>query len=145
MPEQDYLDQKAKYGIQDWGSVPKVIDGECFCGTCSPCRRATRAMDKEMGISTNWIKSTGVGVFDAAPAASGKPRMSADEKKKRANDRNKEHKKRMREERYAQRIMVDGYLFHPHPDVNHGTMYAYDVWGCKCDKCFSGKYPGRVR
>lgn len=144
----------AAYNNQpEWAAVPKVIDGECFCGVCSPCRRATKEMDREQGANAHWIKSTGVAVFDAAPAGVGtsrgtdwahRPKRDPKEVAMSANERNKAAKKRAREVRYAQRIIKDGQPFQPDPACNHGTTYAYDVWGCKCDDCFQAKF-GKAR
>lgn len=45
----------------------------------------------------------------------------------------REYKAKQREERYAQRVLIDGKLVHP--DAPHGSQHAYSAYGCKCVPC----------
>ena len=42
---------------------------------------------------------------------------------------------RRREERYAGRVWVNGYL--THPNATHGTIGGHGNWGCRCGDCIA--------
>lgn len=39
--------------------------------------------------------------------------------------------------RYGERVSINGILVHPNPSSGHGTRYAYQAFGCRCEECLS--------
>lgn len=107
---------------------------ECGCGVCRPCRVAMKEYDKLLGDDylTLTYKAGTINLDgpkkESRPTASFMVGTFASQAEKRAA-----RDKARREERFAERVMVDGNLVHP--EAKHGTIGGYTNFGCRCEPC----------
>jgi hypothetical protein len=119
------------------------MQDECFCGECGPCRRALRAIDRELigwkpilelpvekrkvaqkQTTERNTKRDAKATAPVTPKKESRPKLTPVES-------NRQRRQILRE----QRIMIDGYWFHPKPDLIHGTSNARKRYGCACPEC----------